>query len=135
MPDRKTSPGSRLGLDFTAETVGSVVPSVGRRVFVCLPRPHVAAVSLTSATTTAITTFRALGSGVIASVDLQQKVEGLAIDWLTSTMRPYAGGSSVTPGSVRTESRCGDRGPAYPAPIPPIQASTPVVVGTLASQR
>lgn len=138
-------PGVGIRLDFTAEDgsrIGVVHHRTGRReLFVCMAEdPDTAAVSFTLSDEDSHALSEALGgSTVIANLmDLQQRVEGLAIDWLTvDADTPYAG---RTIGDARIRTRTGVsvvaviRGDeAHPAPGPDfhIEASdTLVVVGT-----
>ena len=138
-------PGVGLRLDFTAEDgsrIGVVHHRTGRReLFVCTPEdPDVAVVSLNLSDDDSHALSEALGGSTVIEnlMDLQQRVEGLAIDWLSvDPETPYA---SKTIGDARIRTRTGVsvvaviRGDeAYPAPGPEfhIEASdTLVVVGT-----
>ncbi|MEE9205640.1 MAG: cation:proton antiporter regulatory subunit [Acidimicrobiia bacterium] len=138
-------PGVGLRFDFTAEDgsrVGVVHHRSGRReLFVCTPEdPDAATMSLNLSDEDSHALSEALGgSSVIENlVDLQQRIEGLAIDWLTiDAESPYAG---KTIGDARIRTRTGVsvvaviRGDqAHPAPGPGFQvepSDTLVVVGT-----
>lgn len=138
-------PGVGIRLDFTAEDgnrIGVVHHRSGRKnLFVCPPNdPDTAMVSLNLSDDDSHALAEALGgSTVIANLsDLQQRVEGLAIDWLSvDAGTPYAG---RTIGDARIRTRTGVSVVAvirgnepHPAPGPDfhIEASdTLVVVGT-----
>lgn len=138
-------PGVGLRFDFTAEDgnrIGVVHHRAGRKeLFVCTAEdPDAAVVSLSLSDDDSHALSEALGgSTVIANLnDLQQRIEGLAIDWLSvDTGTPYAG---KTIGDARIRTRTGVsvvaviRGDQpHPAPGPDflIEASdTLVVVGT-----
>jgi TrkA domain protein len=138
-------PGVGLRLDFTADDgsrIGVIHHRSGRReLFVCAPEdPDAAVVTLSLSDDDSHALSEALGgSSVIESLaELQQRVEGLAIDWLSvDAGTPYIGG---TIGDARIRTRTGvsvvavirDE-EAHPAPGPEfrIEASdTLVVVGT-----
>jgi len=138
-------PGVGLRLDFTAEDgnrIGVVHHRSGRKeLFVCTADdPDAAVVSLNLSDDDSHALSEALGgSTVVANLnDLQQRVEGLAIDWLSvDPGTPYVG---KTVGDARIRTRTGVsvvaviRGEEpHPAPGPDfhIEASdTLVVVGT-----
>jgi TrkA domain protein len=138
-------PGVGLRLDFTADDgnrIGVVHHRSGRKeLFVCtVDDPDAAVVSLNLSDEDSHALSEALGgSTVIANLnDLQQRIEGLAIDWLSvDPGTPYAG---KTVGDARIRTRTGVsvvaviRGDEpHPAPGPDfhLQASdTLVVVGT-----
>lgn len=138
-------PGVGLRLDFTAEDgnrIGVVHHRSGRKeLFVCTADdPDAAVVSLHLSDDDSHALSEALGgSTVIANLnDLQQRIEGLAIDWLSvDPATPYAG---KTVGDARIRTRTGVsvvaviRGDEpHPAPGPDfhLEASdTLVVVGT-----
>ncbi len=138
-------PGVGLRLDFTAEDgsrIGVVHHRTGRRdLFVCTAEdPDVAVVSLNLSDEDSHALSEALGGSTVIEnlMDLQQRIEGLAIDWLTvDEGTPYAG---KTIGDARIRTRTGvsvvavirgDQG--HPAPGPDFRveaADTLVVVGT-----
>lgn len=138
-------PGVGLRLDFTAEDgsrIGVVHHRTGRRdLFVCTAEdPDVAVVSLNLSDEDSHALSEALGGSTVVEnlMDLQQRIEGLAIDWLTvDEGTPYAG---KTIGDARIRTRTGvsvvavirgDQG--HPAPGPDFRveaADTLVVVGT-----
>lgn len=138
-------PGVGLRLDFTAEDgsrIGVVHHRTGRRdLFVCTAEdPDVAVVSLNLSDEDSHALSEALGGSTVIEnlMDLQQRIEGLAIDWLTvDEGTPYAG---KTIGDARIRTRTGvsvvavirgDQG--HPAPGPAFRveaADTLVVVGT-----
>lgn len=138
-------PGVGLRLDFTAEDgsrIGVVHHRTGRReLFVCTAEdPDAAVVSLNLSDEDSHALSEALGgSTVIANLmDLQQRVKGLAIDWLSvDGETPYAG---KTIGDARIRTRTGVsvvaviRGDQpHPAPGPDFRIETSdtlVVVGT-----
>lgn len=138
-------PGVGLRLDFTAEDgnrIGVVHHRTGRReLFVCsADDPDAAVVSLNLSDEDSHALSEALGgSTVIANLmDLQQRIEGLAIDWLSvEPGTPYAG---KTIGDARIRTRTGVsvvaviRGDeAHPAPSPDFHVEASdilVVVGT-----
>ena len=138
-------PGVGLRFDFTAEDgnrIGVVHHRSGRKeLFVCTAEdPDSAMVSLNLSDDDSHALSEALGgSTVIANLnDLQQRVEGLAIDWLTvDAETPYTG---RTIGEARIRTRTGVSVVAvirgnepHPAPGPDfsLEASdTLVVVGT-----
>jgi TrkA domain protein len=138
-------PGVGLRLDFTADDgsrIGVVHHRTGRReLFVCAAEdPDAAVVSLSLSDDDSHALAEALGgSTVIANLmDLQQRIEGLAIDWLAVERgAPYVG---KTIGDARIRTRTGVsvvaviRGDqAHPAPGPDFQieaSDTLVVVGT-----
>jgi len=105
-------PGVGLRLDFTAEDgnrIGVVHHRSGRKeLFVCTADdPDAAVVSLNLSDDDSHALSEALGgSTVIANLnDLQQRIEGLAIDWLSvDPGTPYAG---KTVGDARIRTRTG----------------------------
>jgi TrkA domain protein len=138
-------PGVGLRLDFTADDgsrIGVIHHRTGRReLFVCAPEdPDAAVVSLDLSDEDSHALSEALGGSTVIEhlTHLQQRVEGLAIDWLSvDPGTPYA---SRTIGDARIRTRTGVsvvaviRGDeAHPAPGPEfhVEASdTLVVVGT-----
>lgn len=138
-------PGVGMRHDFTAEDgsrIGVVHHRTGRReLFVCSSDdPDAVTVSLNLSDDDSHALSEALGgSTVIENLgNLQQQVEGLAIDWLTvDPGTPYAG---KTIGDARIRTRTGVsvvaviRGEqAFPAPGPEFMVDahdTLVVVGT-----
>jgi TrkA domain protein len=138
-------PGVGRRLDFTAEDgnrIGVVHHRTGRReLFVCTAYdPDTAVVSLNLSDEDSHALSEALGGSTVVAnlMDLQQRIEGLAIDWLSvDPGTPYAG---KTIGDARIRTRTGVsvvaviRGDeAHPAPGPdfPVEDSdTLVVVGT-----
>ena len=138
-------PGVGLRLDFTADDgsrIGVVHHRSGRReLFVCTPEdPDAAAMTINLSDEDSHALSEALGgSTVIANLtDLQQQIEGLAIDWLTiEPGSPYAG-STIGSAAIRTRTGVSvvavirdDQ--AHPAPGPEFalqEADTLVVVGT-----
>lgn len=147
MPEIEETPLPGVGrrLDFIAadgSRVGVVHHRTGRReLFVCPaedPDSAVIALSLSDADTHALSD--ALGGSTLTERlhDLQQQIEGLAIDWLTvGSDTPYAG---KTIGDARIRTRTGVsvvaviRGDEpHPAPGPEFMIEskdTLVVVGT-----
>lgn len=138
-------PGVGLRLDFTSEDgsrIGVVHHRSGRRVlFVCAPHdPDAVVMSVNLSDDDSHALSEALGGSSVIEVlgDLQQKIEGLAIDWLmVEPDSPYAG---KTIGDARIRTRTGvsvvavirDE-QAFPAPGPEFQiegGDTLVVVGT-----
>lgn len=138
-------PGVGLRFDFTAEDgsrIGVVHHRTGRReLFVCAAEdPDAAIVSLNLSDEDSHALSEALGGATVAEslADLQQQVEGLAIDWLNlDAGTPYAGKSI---GDARIRTRTGVSvvavlrgGEAHPAPGPEFRVEaddTLVVVGT-----
>jgi TrkA domain protein len=138
-------PGVGLRLDFTAEDgnrIGVVHHRTGRKeLFVCTADdPDTAMVSLNLSDDDSHALSEALGgSTVIANLnDLQQRVEGLAIDWLSvDAGTPYAG-RTIGDAHIRTRTGVsvvavirGDEPHPAPGPDFHLEASdTLVVVGT-----
>jgi TrkA domain protein len=138
-------PGVGLRHEFITEDgtrIGVIYHRTGRReLFVCPPEdPDVVAFSLSLSDEDSHALSEALGGSTVIEnlMDLQQQVEGLAIDWLTvENGTPYA---EKTIGDARIRSRTGVsvvaviRGDqAHPAPEPSFRieaADTLVVVGT-----
>lgn len=138
-------PGVGLRLDFTAEDgsrIGVVHHRTGRKeLFVCTAEdPDAAVVSLNLSDGDSHALSEALGGSTVIEnlMDLQQQIEGLAIDWLSvDAETPYAG---KTIGDARIRTRTGVsvvaviRGDqAHPAPGPDFRVETSdtlVVVGT-----
>lgn len=138
-------PGVGRRLDFIADDgsrVGVIHHRTGRReLFVCAaadPDAAVISLNLSDADTHALSD--ALGGSTVTERlhDLQQQIEGLAIDWLTvESDMPYAG---KTIGDARIRTRTGVsvvaviRGDEpHPAPAPDFMiepGDTLVVVGT-----
>lgn len=143
--DETSLPGVGLRFDFTAEDgsrIGVVHHRTGRReLFVCAAEdPDAAVMTLNLSDDESHALAEALGGATVAEslTDLQQRVEGLAIDWLNvDPETPYAG---KTIGDARIRTRTGVsvvavlRGnEAHPAPGPSFHVEandTLVVVGT-----
>lgn len=138
-------PGVGLRFDFIAEDggrIGVVHHKTGRKeLFVCTAEdPDSAVMTLHLSDEESHALSEALGGATVTEslTDLQQKIEGLAIDWLNvDAGTPYAG---KTIGDARIRTRTGVsvvaviRGDqAYPAPGPGFHVEaddTLVVVGT-----
>lgn len=138
-------PGVGLRHEFTAEDgsrVGVIHHKSGRReLFVCPPDdPDAVVLSLNLSDEESHALSEALGGSTIVAnlMDLQQRVEGLALDWLkVDEGTPYA---DRTVGDARIRTRTGVsvvaviRGEqAHPAPGPEFHieaGDTLVVVGT-----
>ncbi|HJQ77315.1 MAG TPA: cation:proton antiporter regulatory subunit [Acidimicrobiia bacterium] len=138
-------PGVGVRHEFTAEDgsrVGVIHHRSGRReLFVCAPSdPDAVILSLNLSDEEGHALAEALGGSTVISnlEDLQQRIQGLVIDWLkVDTGTPYAG---KTIGDARIRTRTGVsvvavlRGDnAHPAPEPSFRieaGDTLVVVGT-----
>lgn len=138
-------PGVGLRFDFTAEDgsrIGVVHHKTGRKeLFVCTAEdPDAAVITLHLSDDESHALSEALGGATVTESlsDLQQQIEGLAIDWLNvDAGTPYAG---KTIGDARIRTRTGvsvvaviREDQAYPAPGPDFNVGaddTLVVVGT-----
>lgn len=138
-------PGVGLRFDFIAEDgsrIGVVHHKTGRKeLFVCAAEdPDAAMVTLHLSDDESHALSEALGGATVTESlkDLQQEVEGLAIDWLNvDAGTPYAG---KTIGDARIRTRTGvsvvaviRKDQAFPAPGPEFRVEaddTLVVVGT-----
>jgi TrkA domain protein len=143
--ERTELPGHGVRYDFvTAESqrIGVIHSRTGRRdLFVCPPEdPDLVAVTVHLTEEEAHNLVDMLGgSQVVADMNhLQQRVEGLAIDWLPVDEGAFAAGPTI--GDLRLRTRTGVSivaalrdGTAFPAPEPSFRieaGDTLVVVGT-----
>lgn len=138
-------PGHGVRYDFTTaehQRIGVIHSRTGRRdLFVCPPEdPDLVAVTVHLSEEEAHNLVDMLGgSQVVADMNhLQQRVEGLAIDWLPVLSEAFAAGRTI--GDLRLRTKTGVSivaalrdGTAFPAPEPSFQiepGDTLVVVGT-----